>query len=261
MRIALIGLGAIGQEFLRSLASVASETTVVGALVAHPERYADAPCPVFETLEQVIAVRPAMVVECARHAAVKAYGARVLASGLDLLVASVGALADDDLFDACKRAADAGRSQLLIPSGALAGIDALAAARLVGLDKVVYIRRAPPSTLVRSGALSEEEVARHATAFQVYAGSARAAALKYPKNANVAAAVALAGLGFDRTEVKVIADPALVHSVHVIEAAGGFGEMRTEISTRAISAATTSSRIVAGSLARAVLARSARIVV
>lgn len=261
MRIALIGLGAIGQELLGCLSRSGENLVIVGALVAHPAKHVNTPCPIFGELEPLLAARPELVVECARQAALHAYGTRVLAAGIDLLVASVGALADERLLDACTQAAVQGRSRMLLPAGALVGIDALAAARQVGLERVVYTRRAPPATWIRSGALSEEEAARHAAAFEIYAGNAREAALKYPKNANVAATIALAGLGFERTEVVLIADPAATGNTHAIRAQGGFGELHSEIRARTISAATTSSKIVAGSLARAVLARSARIAV
>jgi len=260
-RAALIGLGAIGTELIRILARSGSEVTVTGALVAHPDKHAGAACPVFGDLDALIATRPDVVVECARHGALVAHGAQVLARGCDLMVASVGALADDSLLAACTAAAKKSGAQILVPAGALAGIDAVVSARHVGIDRVIYRRKAPPSTWIRSGAITEAEAARHTGAFLVYAGSARTAALKYPKNANVTATLALAGLGFDRTEVELMADPAVSGSTHAIWAQGAFGEMNCEIATRAISPATTVSSIVVGSLARGIVSRDACIAI
>jgi aspartate dehydrogenase len=191
---------------------------------------------------------------------VRSHAAAVLAAGCDILLSSVGALADEAVLTALTDAARRADTQLFVCSGALVGIDALAAARHVGLAQVRYERRAPPATWVRSGAIGPEK-ADAAEAFEVFSGTAREAALRFPKNANVAATLALAGVGFDATRVVLIADPAHSGNTHTIHAEGAFGTFRTEISARTLSATSTSSRIVAGSLARAVLAHEDRIVV
>jgi len=260
VRIALIGLGAIGQGVVNCLAQH-TEIDICGALVARPLKpRAQAACTLFSSLDELVAARPALVVECASQGAIREHGAPVLAAGCDLLASSVGALADEAVFSALYAAARGAGTQLFVPSGALVGIDALAAARHVGLASVRYERRAPPATWVRSGALSVEN-SNAAAAFEVFAGSAREAALRFPKNANVAATIALAGVGFEATRVVLIADPAHSGNTHAIHAEGAFGEFRAEISARTLSASSTSSMIVAGSLARAVLAKADRIVV
>ena len=190
----------------------------------------------------------------------KALGPRVLGSGVSLLAASAGALADRTAYGALQEAARAGRSQLFIPAGALAGIDALAAARYVGLSNVAYVRRAPPATWVKSGALAAEIADTLTVPHTVFEGTAREAATRYPKNANVAATVALAGIGFERTRVRLLADPAASSNVHAIEADGEFGTFRAEMSALPLAGSTTSA-IVAGSLVHAVLSRTARITV
>jgi aspartate dehydrogenase len=184
----------------------------------------------------------------------------VLASGIDLIAASVGALAEEETLEALTKAAASGGAQLFIPAGALAGIDALAAARLTGVSSVTYSRRAPTATWVKSGALSGQIADGLRMPHTVFDGSAREAALRFPKNANVAATVALAGLGFDRTRTMLLADPAVSANIHEIVAVGAFGRFRTELAAQPI-AGTTSSAIVAGSLARAVLSRMHRITV
>jgi aspartate dehydrogenase len=255
----LIGLGAIGTKTLGCLARASREVRVVGALVAHPDKHVHSPCPVFEDSEALIRLEPDLVIECASQRALIAFGARVLASSIDLIAASVGALADDAVSSRMRSAA-AGNAKLYIPSGALAGVDALAAARPIGISRVRYTRRAPPSVWLRSGAIDADRATDVRAPFHVYRGNAREAALKYPKNANVTATIALAGLGFERTEVELIADPGSPGNIHRLDADGEFGQMHCEISTTVISGASTSSQIVAGSLARAVLSRVERIV-
>jgi aspartate dehydrogenase len=256
VRIALVGLGAIGQEVLRRLAAGAVQVQVTGALVAHPER--SRACAAFSRVEQLLDSAPDLVVECARQHVLREVGAPVLAAGRSMLVASVGALADERTYEALMSAAQRGGAQILVPAGALAGIDALAAARHVGLASVRYTRRAPPSTWVKSGALDEAAARRIDAAHALFEGNAREAAQRYPKNANVAATIALAGVGFERTRVTLLADPAAAANVHVLEAEGGFGRFSTELCSTSI-AGSTSSAIVAGSLVRAILSRTERI--
>lgn len=256
MKIAFVGVGAIGRETLRCLAASADRIEVVGALVAHPGR--DRPYPAFSSVQQLLEAKPDLVVECARQHVLREVGVPILGAGVSLVVASVGALADENTHDALKNAAEAGGAQIFVPAGALAGIDALAAARHAGLASVRYTRRAQPSTWVKSGALSEDDAKRIAGPHALFQGTAREAAQRYPKNANVAATIALAGIGFERTTVTLLADPSATSNVHVLEAQGDFGRFSAEISARPI-AGSTSSAIVAGSLARAVLSHTERL--
>ena len=110
-----------------------------------------------------------------------------------------------------------------IPSGAVGGLDALASARLSGLASVRYSGRKPVAAWRGSRAEDAVDLDRIETATPFFHGSAREAALAYPQNANVAAAVALSGLGFDATRVTLIADPAAQGNQHLLEAEGAFG--------------------------------------
>jgi aspartate dehydrogenase len=258
VKIALLGLGAVGEEVLRHLAAINAPVRVLGALVAHPQR--SRPCATFGSLEALLESHPDLVVECARQPVLENLGPRILASGKNLVLSSVGALAAEATHEKLTEAAQQGGARMFIPAGALAGIDALAAARHVGISSVRYTRLAPPSTWVRSGAMAEADAGALSQATAVFEGTAREAAQRYPKNANVTATIALAGIGFERTHVRLMADPAATANVHVIEADGPFGTLKTEISAAPITGS-TSSRIVAGSLVRAVLSHIERIAV
>lgn len=154
------------------------------------------------------------------------YGPTVLAAGLDFIVASVGALADPSAASALLAAARGGR--ILVPSGAVAGLDGLLAARTAGLSAVTYTSVKPPAAW--RGSPAEALIAAGGGGrIILFDGPAREAARLYPRNVNVGIAVALAsGLGPDRTRVRLVADPAAAGPLGVIEAAGAFGALRLE---------------------------------
>jgi aspartate dehydrogenase len=208
-----------------------------------------------------LAAGPELVIECASQKAFATLVPQMLAAGKHVVAGSVGALADEAVHAAVDAAARKGGGRLYIPAGALAGIDALAAAKPVGINSVLYTRRAPPSTWAGHEAARGKDLTNLPGPCEIFAGTAREAAQRFPKNANVAAIIALAGIGFEKTEVRILADPAIATNVHVIDAEGRFGRLHTELSATRISATTTSSRVVAGSLARGVLHHTERIAV
>lgn len=191
-----------------------------------------------------------IVVEVAGHAALAQYGAAALQQGSDLVIASIGALADETLWQSLQQAAT--RAKILLPAGAVAGIDALAAARLGGLDSVRYSSRKPPASLSEALPPDRESI--------VFEGNARDAALQFPKNANVAATIALAGIGFEKTEVRIIADPTLKQNVHVLEARGAFGSFSMTIAGRPLPGNPKSSNLTAMSVLRCIQNRQSSIV-
>ena len=137
---------------------------------------------------------------------------------------SVAAFADAAFQQRVERAAhDYGR-RLYLATGAIAGLDAIAAAAVGGLDSVTHSVRKPPRGLLPASEAAEVE--RSGAALELYSGPAREAAIRFPENVNVAAAVSLAGLGLDRTTVRVVADPAVSRNTHEVEARGAFGELR-----------------------------------
>ena len=170
------------------------------------------------------------MIDCAGHRALKTHGPEILRSGTDLTTVSLGALADPDLLHDLERAATEGRARLHLASGAIGALDCLRAARVGRLQSVTYVGRKPPGSW--KGSPAEERLNLDdltAGAETHFDGSARDAATNYPKNANVAAAVALAGIGFDRTRVKLVADPDISENVHELQATGDFGSFSFQI--------------------------------
>ena len=185
--------------------------------------------PVVSSLPDLLALQPALVVECAGHDALRSFGRPVLDTGIDVLTVSSGLLADSGIEAELRATTAAHGSRLIIASGALAGIDGLAAARHAGLDRVIYSGRKP--ALAWQGTPAEEQVDLSALKEEtvIFEGSARDAARLYPKNANVAATIALAGIGFEKTEVRLIADPMSSTNVHELTYRGKFGEVELPI--------------------------------
>lgn len=254
-RAAIIGYGAITRELLDCLVQLDELDRVVGVLDLPerlPELRAEAAgrFPVVDNMDDLLRNDPDMVIECAGQTAVKKFGADLLGQGYDMLIASVGALTDDDVVATMSEAA-AGKARILIPSGAVAGIDGLLAARTAGLEKVVYTSAKPPHAWKGTPAehVLDLDQAMEATIF--FEGSARQAASTYPQNANVAATVALAGLGFDRTEVRLSADASVNDPVGYIVAEGRFGRFDFEILANASPQNPKTSLITAHSIVHA----------
>jgi aspartate dehydrogenase len=230
---ALIGLGGIGGEVLRL--SQAGDGPACRAVLVRPEKVVEAQArvpagvAVVSDVPGLLAIGVAVVAECGGHQALRSYGEAVLRGGCDLLTVSSGAFSDPAVERSLRAARDASGRRLLIATGGILGLDGLAAARHGGLDRVTYRgvkparawRGTPAEKLLDLDALTE--------AAEFYRGSARESAAQYPANANVTATIALAGIGFERTEVRLVADPAAPGILHEITFAGGFGEARIEI--------------------------------
>ena len=261
---ALIGFGTIGAELYRVLGKSPRQVQVCGALVTGNRTWPtglDAPAR-WLTVTELLNSAPDVVIECAGHAALDAYGELVLRAGLDLVLVSTGALADAALHERLVRAAFEGGSQMLLASGAIGGIDMLAAARLAGLSRVHYRSRKPPSAWLGTPATSCVDLdAMGSSPKVIFSGSARMAALAYPQNANAAATVSFAGLGLDDTHVELVADPTVSGPVHEIEADGAAGHISMRFEGHASQANPKTSVATAFSLARVLLNRSAAMVV
>lgn len=200
-------------------------------------------------------------VDCAGHAALREHGEAILDAGIDLLTVSSGALADDALRERLVEAARRGGARLVVVSGAIGALDALAAAAVGGLSRVTYRGRKPPGGWVGSPAEDKVDLDALTEPTVHYRGSARNAALEYPKNANVAASVALAGLGFDDTEVELIADPGITQNIHEVVAEGDFGRFEFRIAGNALPDNPRSSAIAAMSVVRESLNRVSALVI
>ncbi len=226
IEVALIGLGAIGRavfERAQALPGVRIAQVVVSA------RSLEASRQWLAGRAEVGTALPAgcrLALECAGHSALAQHVLPALARGTECAVLSVGALSEPGLPERLEDAARAGRTQVHLLAGAIGGIDAIAAARLGGLDSVTYTGRKPPAGWRGSPAEQQLDLDGLRAPAVFLEASAREAARLYPKNANVAATVSLAGLGLDATRVRLVADPTISENIHELELRGAFGEMR-----------------------------------
>ena len=188
---------------------------------------------VVTNLNDFISSGISLAVECAGHQAVYDFGERVLAAGIDFIPASIGALADDVLHRGLRTAAENSGGRLYLPAGAIGGLDILGAAKLAGIQTLIYTSRKPPLAWRGTRADQLLDLTRLTGEAVFYDGNARAAARDYPKNANVAAAVALAGIGFDLTQVRLIADPLIERNVHEISIRSSCADVNVRIEGRA----------------------------
>jgi aspartate dehydrogenase len=193
-RIALIGYGAIARIARQKLAEHDPDGTVRIAGVLVRPGHADATRAAFDggtavvtAIDALIGLAPDLVVECAGQGAVAEYGEAVLRAGLDLMVISTGALADDAVRARLADAARAAGRQVILPAGAIAGIDGLNALRIGGLERVRYISTKPPLAWQGTPAAERFDLATLVERTVLYTGPANEAARLYPKNANLAA--------------------------------------------------------------------------
>ena len=227
MIVGIIGKGAIAGYVSHHIASSAHS---LGAILLRQEFVAEHPSELHFGTVSDLPEDLDLVIDCAGHAALKSYGRDILRRGMDLITVSLGALADPDLWHELNEAASSGSSRLHLASGAIGALDCLQAARYGGLKEVTYLGRKPPMGWQGSPAESVLDLSSMTEGSAVhFSGSARQAAIAYPKNANVAAAVALAGVGFDRTRVKLVADADISDNIHEIEAMGGFGRFSFQV--------------------------------
>lgn len=231
LRIAVIGYGAIGRFLISQLNRETELETCAVLSVPRPDICSK---PVVDNIAELLSTRPDLVVECAGHGALRMFGETILRHGTDLLVVSVGALADPEIEAMLGSASTAGGGKLLIPGGALGGIDALSTAREAGLSSVEYVGRKAPAAWKGTAAEKIVQLDRVTEAHTFMNCEARTAALTFPQNANVVAAIALAGLGFDKTRVRLIVDPRADGNQHSYIARGEFGEISTTIRSKTL---------------------------
>ncbi|WP_307801126.1 aspartate dehydrogenase domain-containing protein [Actinomadura violacea] len=232
LRVGVLGHGAIGANVAGALCKGAVPGAALGGVLT---RGADGAVPASVPDMRGLLASADVVVEAAGGPALREHGPAVLAAGRDLLAVSVGALADEDLFRELTRLTAAGSGRLLVCPGALGGLDALRAAALAGpLTRVRLTSSKAPASLVQPW--MDEPAANRLRSLRpgdppvtVFDGDAREAAVRFPRNANVAATVALAAGDWASVRVRLLADPDTPLTRHVVEFAGPVGEYRFEL--------------------------------
>ena len=230
MRIGLLGGGVIARLFLEHLREAPAGTEVVAIAGRSPESRGAALAREFGVpfvigTAALAAARPDLVIEAASHDAVREHAEKLLDQRISVMLMSGGALADDALRERLEHAARTNQAMLYVPSGGLGGLDALKAVCAAGAEEVRIRVTKPPAAwrgipYVEKLGIDLDALAGPTTLFE---GSARDGVPHFPANVNIAAVLSLAGIGFDRTSLEVIADPALRFNTHYVHIRGATG--------------------------------------
>lgn len=218
----LVGFGKIGRRIAQRLAGTKDAPPLVATLTRGA------------SLAEFIAKKPAIVIECASREWLAEHGPTVLAAGIDLVPLSLTALTDEAVERRLMDAAARGLGRLEIAPGAMGSLDLLAIAREEGLERVVYRQLKSPAMWKRTPAANLADLGsiRERTVF--FKGSVREVARHFPDNLNTSVGVALAGLGLDRTEAELVADPALSETAHELDVYAAAGNATLRLGGRTV---------------------------
>lgn len=255
--VAIFGLGGIGRSLVESWQTRPPMADLI-CVCGRPKQiesvrgYVGEETTLATTIADMLKSAPDIVVEAVGHAGALEAAELVLEQGADLFLLSVGILADTNVRNRLIEVARANGTAIVIPAGALAGFDGLLAiARLPGTTvkytsiKPSYAWKGTPAEQT----LDLDQLTEPTTFFR---GSAQVAAQLYPKNANLAAAVALAGVGFDETQVELVADPISAINRGIVEATNAISSLKLEVSGPAIGDNPKTSAIVPESVLSAI---------
>ena len=226
MKIGVVGCGAIGAELARAVAEgrfAGLELVAVSDVdsARAQEVCRDFPLVCALSLDELV-TRVDIVVQATTAATMPRIARAALEAGCDVLAMSVGGLADDpDLLALAERKG----KRLYVPSGALAGLDGVLAAREAGLTSVSLTTTKHPKSLKGAPYLEKNNISLEnlPEATVIFDGTAREAISGFPSNVNVAIALSYAGIGVDKTRIRIVADPACTLTQHEVHAEGVSG--------------------------------------
>jgi aspartate dehydrogenase len=187
---------------------------------------------VYSNFDSLIDSSIDIIVEAASQEAVRKFGMPIIKANKDLMIMSVGALADTTFLRELLELAPMkeGRSKVYVPTGAIAGIDAIRSVKDL-LDSITLTTTKSPKSLAGAPFFATRKLNIDAITevTEIYNGSAAEAVKLFPSNVNVAAVLSLAGLGADKTKVRVVVDPHTSTNQHEIVATGRFGSIKIAV--------------------------------
>jgi aspartate dehydrogenase len=234
LKIGLVGCGAIGTEIAKAIDSGEIDANLVAVCDHNPETaiaLIDSlrAKPIKAKLEELVSLSD-LVVEAASQKAVPAIAIAALEKGKSLMIMSVGALVDQELYRKLKNLAKEHYSRIYIPSGAISGLDGLKSASIGTIRKVTLTTTKNPKGLKGAPYILEKEIDLGALteAKLIFEGTAAEAVKAFPANVNVAATICLAAREGE-VRVKIIADPNIQVNRHEIVVEGDFGQIYTKV--------------------------------
>jgi len=233
-RIGIIGCGAIGSSLAKAIVEGKVKN---GNLIALYDKILDKAkkladelkinVKVCKNFEEFLDTKPDFVIEAASQEAVRDYSERILSINSELMIMSAGALLDDELRKRIDEMAKRKNLRVYVPSGAIAGLDAIKAARNSKIYRVTLKTTKNPLSLLKAPYIVERNINLREIeeAKVIYEGPAEEAVKGFPANINVSASLSLAGIGKKETLVKIVADPKVNKNIHEIEVEGNFGKI------------------------------------
>jgi aspartate dehydrogenase len=220
LRVAIAGLGPIGMKVAEALDRGIDGLMLAAVSAQNPEKHLTwlgklAATPAVLPIEQLSEAAD-IVIECAPGRLLRAIVAPFVESGKTAVVLSAGALLDnEDLIALAKQ----NGGQIVVPTGALIGLDAVTAAAVGNIHSVKMVTRKPVQGLAGAPYIVENniDIERITEPLRIFEGTAREAAKGFPANLNVAVALSLAGIGPDRTRLEIWADPTVTRNIHRVE--------------------------------------------
>jgi aspartate dehydrogenase len=232
IRVGVIGLGTIGRKVCQAVDAGIPGIRLIGGTSrdrAKGETFLGALSSRTPFLTQASLIENAdLVVEAATRAALIEFAPEVLRAGKDLMMLSCGALVGhEDWIDIARR----NDCRILVPSGAIAGLDAVKGASVGRVDRVAMESRKAPAKWAGTPYVEKHgiDVASIVTETAIFEGTATEAVAGFPASVNILAALSLAGIGADRTTIRILATPGLQHNAHRITVVGEFGCLNVSI--------------------------------
>jgi aspartate dehydrogenase len=237
-KISIIGCGAIGSELAQHVDSnMAKNVTLLSILDIRPEnaqtlksKLSNNSPLIFNNFADFVKSESfkdvELIIEAASQNAITSYLNQLISFKKDVLVMSVGAFANSAFFSEVSRNVESNDINIYVPSGAIAGIDALKSVKnsvsYVTLTTTKNPNSLKDSPFFKKNNLTVDSIKKRTLIFE---GSAIEAVQNFPTNVNVAALLGLAGIGVEKTKVNVIADPSIRINKHEIKVIGKFGEL------------------------------------
>lgn len=226
--LSLVGCGALGAIIGKGIAERLSDSYRLLAVydmdaAAREKLVGETGAKAAESLEELLSFGADIVIEAAGGGALRQVCIPALKSGSDVIALSVGALADDGFYAEVSNAARTAGKRVIVPSGAIGGLDLMGAVMEAGNVRASIQNIKNPRSLPENERSDERKA--------VFTGSAREAIARFPKNVNVAVALALATVGVDETTVTVVNDPAVSVNTHVVTLEGDFGKASVSVAS------------------------------
>lgn len=234
LKIGIIGCGTIGSELARAIETDFKNKAKIVGLCDLIEEKALSLAKSLKTKPSIVSIEKLiilsdLVIEAASVKISAEIVKKSLSASKDIMVMSTGGLlGHKELFELAKKK----RSQLYLPSGAICGLDGVKSAALGRLDKVTLTTRKPPRSLEGAPYLVRKKIdlSQIKEETLLFEGTAEEAIKGFPQNVNVCATLSMAGIGPEKTKVKIITSPSYTSNIHEVEAEGAFGRLtvRTE---------------------------------